>query len=218
VPATIQDTVEVNIAIPTGHPDAEKLYRQGNLVRVIGQLDCRMEYQGGEAVRMKLAEIDAEWATRKETLKGNPGDLRKAEATYRRIRQRFEAARRLFVLAGYAEIVEGEPMALTDTFQARRDFVRNRRAQQDARRARTATDQAHRAANTTARPDAGESIADMPVIGMADVDMHPDAGTTKASKPRRRAGEAVIADALVTANGNSTSDNGVVSTGEGQVI
>ena len=42
--------------------DAEKLYRQGNVVRVVGQLDCRMEYQGGEAVRLKLAEIDAEWA------------------------------------------------------------------------------------------------------------------------------------------------------------
>src|SRR6266496_3538977 len=78
IAATIQETVDVNIAIPTSHHDAEKLYRQGNTVRVIGQLDCRMEFQGGEAVRLKLAEIDAEWAERKEALAGKLGELRRA--------------------------------------------------------------------------------------------------------------------------------------------
>lgn len=119
----------------------------------------------------------------------------------------------MYVLAGYAELVEGEPMALADTCQARREFVRSRREQQDARRARTAADQARRAANTTAHPDAVESIADMPMIAMADVGMHPAAGTTKPSKPRRRAGE-VVTDAIVTANDNGTNDNGADHIGE----
>src|SRR5262249_32512950 len=50
IAATVQETVDINIAIPTSHQDAEKLYGQGNIVRVVGQLDCRMEEQGGEAV------------------------------------------------------------------------------------------------------------------------------------------------------------------------
>jgi hypothetical protein len=66
--ATITETVDVNVSIPTSHQDAEKLYRQGNVVRVIGQLDCRMEFQGGAAVRSKLEEIDVEWAERKAEL------------------------------------------------------------------------------------------------------------------------------------------------------
>ena len=49
----------------------------------------------------------------------------------------------------------------------------------------------------------------MPVIAtVADVGMDPAAGTTKPGKPRRRAGEVVVADAVVIANGNGISDNG----------
>lgn len=193
VPATIQDMVEVNVSIPTTHENAEKLYRQGNAVRVIGQLDCRMEYQGGEAVRTKLAEIDTEWVERKTQLADKPAELRHAEATYRRVRERYEAAPRLFVLAGYVELVEGEPMMLDETFQARRDFVQNRRRKQDARRARTAADKASRAAGVTARPDAGESITELPVIAaIADVGMDPAVGTTKSGKPRRHVGASMV--------------------------
>src|SRR5262249_43119165 len=97
IAATVQETVDINIAIPTSHQDAEKLYGQGNIVRVVGQLDCRMEEQGGEAVRQKLAQIDAEWAERKGELAGKPTELRRAEAAYLRVRQRFEAAPRLYV-------------------------------------------------------------------------------------------------------------------------
>ena len=109
---------------------AEKLYRQGNVVRVVGQLDCRMEYQGGEAVRLKLAEIDAEWAERKAELAGKPGELRRAETAYLRVRQRFEAAPRLYVLTGCAELLAGEVTGIEATYQARRHFVRSRRQQQ----------------------------------------------------------------------------------------
>jgi hypothetical protein len=184
--ATINETVDVNVSIPTSHQDAEKLYRQGNIVRVIGQLDCRMEFQGGAAVRTKLAEIDSEWAERKADLAAKPGELRKAETNYRRIRQRFEAAPRLFVLAGYAELVAGELMQLEETFAARREFVKNRRQQQEARRQQAATEQAQRAKPGTPRSNVAERVDDMPILVRADVDMHPEAGMTKAARPRKR--------------------------------
>ncbi len=37
-----------------------------------------------------------------------PGELRKAEGAYRRTRQRFESAARLFVLAGHVELLAGD--------------------------------------------------------------------------------------------------------------
>lgn len=165
IAATIQETVDVNIAIPTSHPDAEKLYRQGNVVRVVGQLDCRMEEQGGEAVRLKLAAIDAEWAERKVELAGKPGELRRAEAAYLRVRQRFETAPRLYVLIGGAELIAGELLTLEETFQARREFVRNRRQQQDARRARTLVERAGRA-GVTIEVRAADNSTDMPALAV----------------------------------------------------
>jgi len=179
---------------------------------VIGQLDCRMEFQGGEAVRVKLAEIDAEWAERRTQLADRPAELRRAEATYRRIRERYETAPRLFVLAGYAELLSGEPMTLEHTFDARREFVRSRRQQQATRRARTVADRAGRAAM---RPDVAESIADMPVIAMVtDVGMDLAAGASRTGKPRRRAGEAVVSDAVTTTNDDGSCDDGAAHTDE----
>ena len=212
--ATITETVDVNVSIPTNHQDAEKLYRQGNIVRLIGQLDCRIEYQGGAAVRTKLEEIDGEWAERKTELMEKPGELRKAEGNYRRLRQRFEAAPRLFVLAGYAELVTGEPMPLEETFATRRDFVRTRRQQQEARRQRIAGEQAQRAKRGTLRPDVAERVGDIPILAIADVGMHPQAGMTKSTRPRKRADVAAGADAAeVETNGH----NADVHLSEGEV-
>ena len=132
VEATIDEIAEVNVAIPTNHRDAEKLFRPGNRVRAIGQLDCRMEFQGGETVRAKLAEIDEEWAARKEQLADKPGELRRAEGAWRRQRQRFEAAPRLYALLGHVDLLEGEPLALSETYQLRREFVRTQRQQRAA--------------------------------------------------------------------------------------
>jgi hypothetical protein len=163
IAATIQETVDVNIAIPTNHADAEKLYRQGNIVRVVGQLDCRMEEQRGEAVRLMLSALDTEWAERKAELAGKAGDLRRAEAAYLRARQRFEAAPRLYVLTGGAELLAGEPMRLEETYQARREFVRLRRQQQDARRARILVERAGRAA-VTVEIHTADRGAEIPVV------------------------------------------------------
>ena len=205
IAATIQETVDVNIAIPTSHPDAEKLYRQGNVVRVVGQLDCRMEYQGGEAVRLKLAEIDAEWAERKIELADKPGELRRAETVYLRVRQRFEAAPRLYVLTGGAELFAGEMMDIEATYQARREFVRSRRQQQDARRARTLAERAGRAAVTVELQAPGSST-DIPLRAVvADVGMDSTAGATRLSRPRRRADETANADATLTAGTDDES-------------
>lgn len=203
IAATIQETVDVNIAIPTSHGDAERLYRQGNVVRVVGQLDCRMEYQGGEAVRLKLAEIDAEWAERKAELAGKPGELRRAETAYLRVRQRFEAAPRLYVLAGSAELLAGEATGIEATYQARRDFVRSRREQQDTRRARTLAERAGRA-DIVAQAPRVTSITEMPIT-----DIEPDSGMdalaspSGSSRPRRLA-QAAIADATVNRNSDGS--------------
>jgi hypothetical protein len=146
VAATTQELVDVNVTIPTHHQDAERLLRQGNVVRVVGSLDCRMEYQGGPSVRAKLEEIDAEWVKRQEELAGKPRQLRDAEALYRRVRQRYEAAPRLYVLAGAVELLAGAPMTVDDSRAERRAFVQARRAHQAERRARRSAEQAGRAA------------------------------------------------------------------------
>jgi len=210
--ATIQETVEVNVAIPTSHADAEKLYRQGNIVRVIGQLDCRMEFQGGESVRVKLAEIDAEWAARKIELADKPGELRRAEGAYLRLRQRFEAAPRLYVLAGHAEILAGEPMPLEETYAARREFVRDRRQRQAERRMRTTGYRQDRAA-ITGLPDAAEKAFDVPMSAIGNDAVHSAAGTTTASKPRRRTIEAATSE-LAGARADNFIDGAATAGGE----
>jgi hypothetical protein len=187
--ATITEIVDVNVSIPTNHQDAEQLYREGNIVRVIGQLDCRMEVQGGTAVRAKLDEIDVEWAERKIPLADKPVELRKAESAYRRTRQRIETAARLFVLAGHVELLAGELLPLEETYALRREFVRNRRAEQEARRQRAADEQAQRAACVTPRFVVVEPMDDLPIPTIADVSMHLLAKTTKAVRPRKRAAD-----------------------------
>jgi hypothetical protein len=154
-----------------------------------------MEYQGGEAVQLKLAAIDAEWAERKAQLVGKPGELRRAEAAYLRVRQRFEAAPRLYVLTGCAELLAGEVTGIEATYQARRDFVRSRRQQQDARRARTLAERAGRAGVTVELP-VPDSSTDMPVRAVVPaVDIDGAAGTSRPGRPRRRVDEVAIADA-----------------------
>jgi hypothetical protein len=199
--ATITETVEVNLSIPISHQDAERLYRQGNVVRVIGQLDCRMEVQGGITVHAKLAEIDAEWAERKAQVADKPVELRKAEGAYRRTRQRFETAARLFVLAGHVELLAGEPLSLEETYALRREFVRNRRAQQETRRQRTADEQAQRAARATRPADVAERVDDMSLLASTDGGMHPEAGLTRPGKPRKRVDVAESAASVTNGTG-----------------
>jgi hypothetical protein len=201
--ATITETVDVNVSIPTNHQGAEKLYRQGNVVRLIGQLDCRMEFQGGPSVKSKLAQIDAEWAERKAELAEKPIELRKAEGAYRRLRERFEAAARLFVLVGSAELVTGEPLPLEETFAARRAFVSNRREQQQARRQRAAAEQAERA---TSRGEAGE-----PIEASADDERAEIGKLMQGVRPRRRTDAGGEAAVVVVGPGENVeaSDAGV---------
>jgi len=127
--------------------------------------------------------------------------VRKAESAYRRTRQRFETAARLFVLAGHVELLAGEPLSLEETYALRREFVRNRRAQQEARRQRTADEQAQRAARATRRPVVVEPIDELSITTMADVGMHPLAGVTKVIRPRKRVGEPEGAEIVTNAQG-----------------
>ena len=194
VEATIDEIAAVNVAIPTNHRDAEKLFRPGNRVRAIGQLDCRMEFQGGDLVQAKLAEIDVAWGERKEELAEQPGELRRAEDAWRRTRQKFEAAPRLYVLLGHAELLDGEPLVLAETYALRREFVREQRAQRASRRGRVDADRARRASG-------GEHFTDMSVIGtLKDVGVEAAAGTTKPQRPRKPTG---IADAIIPEIGST---------------
>jgi hypothetical protein len=118
------------------------------------------------------------------------------------------------VLTGNAELVAGEPLPLEETFAARREFVKQRRQQQEARRQRAAGEQAQRAKRSRLGPDVDESIDDMPVLTIADVGMHPQAGMTKSTRPRKRADVAEGADAAgVETNGH----NADVHVSEGEV-
>jgi hypothetical protein len=145
LPAVTAEAVEVNVSVPTSHREAELLYRLGNVVRVVGQIDCKVERQGGESVTAKLAALDAEWADRRDTLAGKPQELRVAESDYRRMRRRFEEAARVYVLVGHVELVSGEPVPLEETYELRRAFVSERRRRQSERRERTGVDRQQRA-------------------------------------------------------------------------
>lgn len=147
--ATVEETVEINVAVPTSYDGAEMLYRVGNRVRLVGQIDCRMERQAGPSVAAKLGELDTVWAERHEALADNPAEQRRAARTYRNQRMRFEETARLVVLALMVEGIEAEPMALAETYAARRDWVRTQREERSTRRERREADQQRRSA---ARP------------------------------------------------------------------
>ena len=96
-------------------------------------------------------------------------------------------------------------MDIEATYQARREFVRSRRQQQDARRARTLAERAGRAAVTVELQAPGSST-DIPLRAVvADVGMDSTAGATRLSRPRRRADETANADATLTAGTDDES-------------
>ncbi|HJZ49116.1 MAG TPA: hypothetical protein VKE41_18190 [Roseiflexaceae bacterium] len=181
--ALIDESVDVNIAVPTSYAQAEILYRQGNRVRIAGQLDCRMERQGGLSVQTKLAEIDRQWSETKASLVGNITELRRAERIYRSQRMRIEEAPRLFVLILSAELIDGAPMALEETYGERQEFVRNRRQQQAARRARTASDQERRASERAAH--GGERAGSSDAAGINPVQDDDTITADESSRPAR---------------------------------
>ena len=70
--------------------------------------------------------------------------------------------------------------------------MRNRRQQQQARRRHAAGELAQRAQRAAPRHDVTESVEDMPTLALADVGMHPQAGTTRPAKPRKCAAEHLV--------------------------
>jgi hypothetical protein len=187
--AALDETVEINVAIPTSSTCAGALYRQGNVVRVVGQLDCQMERQAGQSVTARLAEIDSAWVASKAELANKPQELRRAERAYRAQRMRIEEAPRLYVLALNAELLSGEPMELGDTFQMRRDWTRAQRQQREERRARIAADRQRRAGNSKSRHSDDMRINDASILPIGDVGIHAEAGVSEAVRPRRKVEE-----------------------------
>jgi hypothetical protein len=183
LPATIDETVEVNVAVPTSYAQAEGLYRQGNRVRMVGQIDCRMERQAGPSVVTKLAELDDEWAQRRADLAEKPHELQQALRRYRNERMRFEESPRLYVLALAVELLAGEPLALEDTYEQRRAWVREQRQLREERRTRAAADRQRRMA--ASRPEATEHTDDLPTPARVE-DEEQTAEDVKVIRPRRR--------------------------------
>lgn len=215
LPAMIAETVEVNVVIPVSHQHAGWLYRQGNRVRIIGQLDCRLERQGGRSVTQKLAEIDAAWEQTKAQLMDKPIELRRAEQDYRRLRMRFEESPRLFVMAGYVELLDGAPMALEETFTLRRAFVAERRRKQHERRERIALEQAARAGQLSARADASVVA---PVVNSDADGENGAAAATVAAKTRPRRNPLVAAAVVAPIDGAELADATEPATHELELI
>jgi hypothetical protein len=200
--ATVDESVEVNVEVPTSYAQAEGLYRQGNRVRIVGQLDCRMERQAGPSVVTKLAELDGEWAQRRADLAEKPQELQQALRRYRVARMRFEESPRLYVLALAVEVMVGEPLALEDTYEQRRAWVREQRQLREERRTRVAADRQRRMA--ASRPEATERIDDLPTPARVEDGDH-RAEDVKVIRPRRRVESALttadagVPDAVVSA-------------------
>jgi len=100
---------------------------------------------------------------------------------------RFEESPRLYVLALSVELLDGEPLALEETYEQRRGWVREQRQLREQRRARTAAEQQRRAG--TSQSDRAERSDEAPVLAMAKGEgdeVSPLAGMTKATRPRRR--------------------------------
>jgi hypothetical protein len=185
--ALIDESVDVNIAVPISYAQAEALYCQGNRVRIAGQLDCRMERQGGPSVQTTLAEIDTQWSETKASLAGNAAELRRAERMYRGRRMRIEEAPRLFVLILSAELLHGAPMALEETYEERRAFVRERRERQTARRTRATDERARRASDIAAPRDVIVGGSDtMGIDQTHDRDTITAEEASRPAKPRRQ--------------------------------
>ena len=83
------------------------------------------------------------------------------------------------MLIGQVELLDGEPIALAETFELRRAFVRERRERRDAHRARVAAEQHERAEQASERDGQPERVT------LAD-EVSP-----VTPRPRRRSVEAV---------------------------
>lgn len=104
-----------------------------------------------------------------------------------RLRQRFEAAPRRYVLVGHVELLDGAPIALADTFEQQRKFVRTQRALRDERRRRVAADQARRAGSASPHAGEGANVAESVQVIVETGDGVEAAAIGRSSRPRRRA-------------------------------
>ncbi len=164
-------------------------------MRIVGQLDCRMERQGGPSVVTRLAELDGEWAQRKTELVGKPQEFQQAQRRYRQQRMRFEESPRLYVLALSVDLMAGEPAVLEETYEQRRAWVREQRQSREERRARVTADQLRRRAAT--QPEVTERTDELPTSAIDAIGEQPSEDV-KAIRPRRR-GEGALGTADVGA-------------------
>lgn len=129
--ARLIEQIEIQVAIPSEHPDMPRLIRRGNRVAVEGMLERvvvplrRDDPQVGRAV----AALDERWTAQQ----GEKQASRVDEQRYARQRQRLQQTLLTRVIAGYVSLIEGEPATLEEAQALREDSQRQRRADQQAR-------------------------------------------------------------------------------------
>lgn len=127
----MRSTYQVPVMIPLTDPQAGLLYKQGNHIRVEGQFDRTIVPQRGQAVNVRLAELDAAFQTEVESLRGQVKI--DAERRYRRNRRNLMEAPRATVLIGFLEAVEAEAIDLATAQQERNVFASQQRAERQER-------------------------------------------------------------------------------------
>jgi hypothetical protein len=120
--AVIRETADVNISVPVGLPNANALFRVGNIALVEGQLDCLLVPQQGEMVDRKLNDLEQAWQAQRQILASqNPDQVAAANREYQRNRERLRLAPRISVLVSFIEPASGEPLELTEAVKERRN-------------------------------------------------------------------------------------------------
>lgn len=121
--ARIHETERVPVVIPLDHADAPKLLRPRNRVIVEGMLERIIVDMRGPDVDRAVAAIDEAWQQQRAELQGAPEQLRAAEQQHTRERARLTEAPRSRVVAGYIELLDGEPATIAESQKLREAFL-----------------------------------------------------------------------------------------------
>jgi hypothetical protein len=129
--ARLIEPIEIQVAIPSEHPDMPKLIRRGNRVTVEGMLKRVVVPLRGDdpQVGRAVAALDEQWKAGQEEKQASRIDERR----YARQRQRLQQTILTRVIAGYVGLIEGEPATLEEAQLLRQEFQRQRRSDQEAR-------------------------------------------------------------------------------------
>jgi hypothetical protein len=131
--ARLIEPIEIQVAIPSEHPDMPKLIRRGNRVTVEGMLERVVVplRRDDPQVQRAVTALDEQWRSGQEEKQASRVDERR----YARQRQRLQQTILTRVVAGYVSLIEGEPATLEEAQALRQEFQRQRREDRESRAA-----------------------------------------------------------------------------------